>query len=133
MIEHTITTREARTANKLEERVKKTKASAHQRIMKDGTIQFRLDAENMERLLKIADDRGTGAGILARMWMLERLNIEGLNKETGVNARSWSEQLDQIQAQIPDGRWPELYHRQQGISHAFRRRSAKTSPLPRTR
>jgi hypothetical protein len=48
-------------------------------VVKDGTIQFRLDAENMERLLKLADERGTGIGVLARMWVLERLNKESFN------------------------------------------------------
>ncbi len=61
---------------RLAERVKKTRAAAHNRVVKDGTIQFRLDRENMERLLKLADARRTGAGVLSRMWVLERLNIE---------------------------------------------------------
>lgn len=61
---------------KLEERINKTRAAARDRVVKDGTIQFRLDAENMEKLLSVADDRRTGAGVLARMWVLERLKHE---------------------------------------------------------
>lgn len=30
----------------------------------------------MELLLRIADERETGAGVLARMWMVERLRAE---------------------------------------------------------
>lgn len=60
----------------LEERISKTKAAAHERVVKDGTVQFRLDAKNMERLLHVADDRRTGVGVLARMWVLERLQQE---------------------------------------------------------
>jgi len=61
---------------RLEDRARKTRAQAHERVIKDGTIQFRLDAENMERILGLADERRTGVGVLARMWVLERLNQE---------------------------------------------------------
>jgi hypothetical protein len=57
-------------------RIRQTKDAAHERVVKDGTIQFRLDAANMERLLKVADECQTGAGVLARMWVLDRLNNE---------------------------------------------------------
>jgi hypothetical protein len=86
---------------RLEERAAKTRASAHDRVVKDGTIQFRLDAENMERLLKLADERGTGTGVLARMWVLERLNKESFNNadilSTFVAA---TEQLAELQTQM---------------------------------
>lgn len=61
---------------RLEKRVRKTRALAHERIIKDATVQFRLDSEGMERLLTLADERRTGVGVLARMWVLERLNLE---------------------------------------------------------
>lgn len=58
----------------IKDRIKKTKEAARARVVKDGTIQFRIDAENMERLLKAADTCKTGAGVLARMWVIEHLN-----------------------------------------------------------
>ncbi len=61
---------------RLEDRARKTRAQAHERVIKDATIQFRLDADNMERILTLADERRTGVGVLARMWVLERLNQE---------------------------------------------------------
>ena len=60
----------------LEERIQKTRAAAHNRVVKDGTVQFRLDADNMEKILKLSDERRTGSGVLARMWVLERLKQE---------------------------------------------------------
>lgn len=85
----------------LAERAKRTKAAAHKRVVKDGTIQFRCDAENMERLLKLADERRTGAGVLARMWVLERLNKEtpaGTNTLSALMAAT--EQLSELQSQL---------------------------------
>jgi hypothetical protein len=60
----------------LQARVDKTRAEAHQRVVANGKIQFRLDPETMELLLRLADDRRTGAGVLARMWVCERLQHE---------------------------------------------------------
>ena len=61
---------------RLEQRASKTRTLAHERIIKDATVQFRLDSESMERLLNLADERRTGVGVLARIWVLERLNLE---------------------------------------------------------
>jgi len=114
---------------RLKERAKRTRSAAHERVIKDGTIQFRLDAANMERLLKLADDRRIGAGVLSRMWVLERLNHESATKSTTTsivfdapltseeiqlmravsrsvltpakaNKKSFAAQLTQLQAQI---------------------------------
>jgi hypothetical protein len=60
----------------LQARINKTRATAHKAIVSSGKIQFRLDPETMELLLKTADERGTGAGILARMWVIERLKAD---------------------------------------------------------
>src|SRR5277367_1804014 len=60
-------------AKQLVERAKKTSEAAHTRIVKDATVQFRLDQENMERLLKIADQQRTGVGVVCRNWVLDRL------------------------------------------------------------
>jgi hypothetical protein len=79
---------------KLKERARETKSAAHKRVIKDGTIQFRLDAENMERLLTLADKKRTGAGVLARMWVLDRLNKELLPYIDS------AEYLTQLQSQL---------------------------------
>jgi len=85
----------------LKERAQKTRIAAHKRVIKDGTVQFRLDAVNMERLLGLADEKRTGAGILARMWVLERLNKElGIVTQEAFAAKSLNERLMQLQTQI---------------------------------
>ncbi len=53
------------------------------RITKDGTVQFRLDSDKMELLNGVADERRMGAGVLARMWVLERLEREITGKGDG--------------------------------------------------
>jgi hypothetical protein len=60
----------------LQARIDKTRATAHKEVVAAGKIQFRLDAQTMELLLKTADERCTGAGVLARMWVIERLRAE---------------------------------------------------------
>jgi hypothetical protein len=60
----------------LQARIDRTRAEAHKDIVAAGKIQFRLDGETMELLLHTADARGTGAGVLARMWVVERLKAE---------------------------------------------------------
>jgi hypothetical protein len=57
----------------LAEKAKKTREAAHQRVVKDATVQFRLDQESMERLLEIADEQRTGVGVVCRNWVLDRL------------------------------------------------------------
>lgn len=41
-----------------------------------GTVQFRMDAEMMTLLTKVANHKRTPAGVLARMWVVERLHEE---------------------------------------------------------
>jgi hypothetical protein len=65
-------------AKRLAEKVEKTRIAAHQRVVKDAMIQFRLDQESMERLLKVADEERTGVGVVCRNWVLDRLQ----NKES---------------------------------------------------
>jgi hypothetical protein len=60
----------------LQARIDRTRTEAHKDIVAAGKIQFRLDSETMELLLRTADARGTGAGVLARMWVVERLKAE---------------------------------------------------------
>jgi hypothetical protein len=63
-------------STQLQARIEKTRADAHKEVVSAGKIQFRLDAETMELLLHTADERRTGAGVLARMWVVERLRSE---------------------------------------------------------
>lgn len=60
----------------LERQIEDLKSEAHNNVVDRGTVQFRLDAENMNRLLKEADRRGLGYGVLARQWTLEKLATE---------------------------------------------------------
>lgn len=60
----------------LQAKVDKTRADAHREAVAAGKIQFRLDPETMELLLRYADDHFIGAGVLARMWVKERLAQE---------------------------------------------------------
>jgi hypothetical protein len=56
--------------------IKKIRAESHARVLDRGLVQFRLDKNYMGELLKIADDKGLGYGVLARMWICERLEQE---------------------------------------------------------
>lgn len=60
----------------LQARIEQTRANAHREVVSSGKIQFRLDAKTMELLLRTADEKETGAGVLARMWVVERLKAE---------------------------------------------------------
>lgn len=51
---------------------------------KDGSVQFRLDADKLEALNKVAAQKRTGAGVLARMWVIERLEKEAGGKVAGI-------------------------------------------------
>ncbi|MBX9772156.1 MAG: hypothetical protein K2X29_12340 [Candidatus Obscuribacterales bacterium] len=51
---------------------------------KDGSVQFRLDADKLEALNKVAAQKRTGAGVLARMWVIERLEKETGGKVAGI-------------------------------------------------
>jgi hypothetical protein len=51
---------------------------------KDGSVQFRLDADKLEALNKVAAQKRTGAGVLARMWVIERLEKETGGKGAGI-------------------------------------------------
>jgi hypothetical protein len=57
-------------------RIDKMRAEAKKEVAVRGTVQFRLDEETMLRLIHIADLKKTPFGVLARMWMVERLSQE---------------------------------------------------------
>ena len=81
--------------------VEQTRTAAHKRVVKDGTIQFRLDANSIERLLYLADERKMGAGVLARMWVMEQLNKETENNIDTLSAFvSAADQLTKLQSQM---------------------------------
>ena len=60
----------------VETAMKNLKQQAHQRVLKRGLVQFRLDEDYMQKLLEIADGKGLGYGVLARTWLCERLKEE---------------------------------------------------------
>lgn len=53
---------------------------AHEKVLSRGLVQFRLDTDYMQRLLETADEKGLGYGVLARMWVCERLEQERRGK-----------------------------------------------------
>jgi hypothetical protein len=72
--------------NRLSARAKKTSAAATQRVIKDATVQFRLDQESMSKLLELADEQRTGVGVICRNWVLDRLQTGGGNPSiSGIN------------------------------------------------
>ncbi len=58
---------------------------------KDGSVQFRLDADKLELLNRVAAQKRTGAGVLARMWVIERLE-----KETGGKGTAGIEPMELV-------------------------------------
>lgn len=58
---------------------------------KDGSVQFRLDADKLELLNRVAAQKRTGAGVLARMWVIERLE-----KETGSKGAAGIEPMELV-------------------------------------
>lgn len=59
--------------NSVDAAMRRVKAEANNRVLERGLVQFRLDAANMQQLLDIADEKGLGYGVLARMWVCEQL------------------------------------------------------------
>jgi hypothetical protein len=60
----------------IETAMKNLRQEAHQRVLERGLVQFRLDEDYMQELLATADVKGLGYGVLARMWLCERLEQE---------------------------------------------------------
>lgn len=89
---------------KLQARFKKTQEAAHERVVQRGTIQFRLDAAGMENLLRLADACKTPAGVLARMWVMERLSQELDDKPSLESRLDRVEQLLKIKAIRPSSK-----------------------------
>lgn len=58
------------------DRVDRLRGEAKKNVTQRGTVQYRLDEETMSRLMKVADSKKTPVGVLARMWMVERLDLE---------------------------------------------------------
>jgi hypothetical protein len=64
------------------------KREAHAHVVSRGLVQFRLGKEHMEKLLKIADEKGLGYGVFARMCLCECLDRMGKEKgSSGFDSR----------------------------------------------
>ena len=88
----------------IEKAINAIKAEARENTAERGTVQFRLDTTSMCNLLKVADDKRTGFGVLARLWVLERLNQEmagSTSKGSDMNAQlsSIQESLQSVREQ----------------------------------
>jgi len=62
----------------VEEAMIELRQVAHERVLGRGLVQFRLERDYMQQLLEMADEKGLGYGVLARMWLCERLEQERL-------------------------------------------------------
>ena len=60
----------------LQKRIERTKADAHERVVKRGVMDFPADEEMMKQILDIARDKKLPAGLMVRSWVAERLIIE---------------------------------------------------------
>jgi len=60
----------------VEKQMNEIKEEAHESVLARGLVQFRLNRNSMQRLLETADAKGLGYGVLARMWLCERLEQE---------------------------------------------------------
>lgn len=61
-------------------RINELKAKAKKKIASRYTIQFRCDEELLFNLMTIADKKKLPVGVLARMWIAERLEEESFDK-----------------------------------------------------
>ena len=52
------------------------RAAARQRVVDRGIVAFRADPEMMQLLLQIAEKKRIPYGVLARSWVVERLDQE---------------------------------------------------------
>jgi hypothetical protein len=59
-----------------EDRAEKTKAAAKKRVIERGIVQFRADAEIMELLLAVAEEKRIPYGVMCRAWVVEKLRQE---------------------------------------------------------
>ena len=62
-----------------QERLTRLKIKARKELSVAGTVQFRLDEETMQLLMKAADKKKLPLGTLVRMWTVERLAAEGFS------------------------------------------------------
>lgn len=65
-----------KTKPSLAEQMQRTKEQAKKEVAFRGVVQYRVDEETMLRLMAIADKKKVPFGVLARMWMVERLDKE---------------------------------------------------------
>ncbi len=63
----------------IDKQMNEIRQEAHENVLARGLVQFRLDRKSMQRLLETADAKGLGYGVLARMWLCERLEQEQSN------------------------------------------------------
>ena len=61
---------------KLKKRIEKTRREATERVNKEALVQFRIEAHVLDALWAEANKRCLPVGVLARMWVLERLQQE---------------------------------------------------------
>lgn len=67
----------------LELAVKNLRKEAHNRVLKNEVMKFRLEENNLDRLLKLAKKLNKPAGALVREWVIEKLDqIEKGRKES---------------------------------------------------
>ncbi len=59
-----------------QKRLKQLKAVAHERVLKQEFVQFRVDAPMMDLLQKVADHKRKAVGVMLREWTEQKLADE---------------------------------------------------------
>jgi len=57
-------------------RIEKIRREATERVNRNAFVQFRIEPDVLDQLIKIANEKGAPVGTLARMWIIERLKQE---------------------------------------------------------
>ncbi|MBX9721612.1 MAG: BrnA antitoxin family protein [Candidatus Obscuribacterales bacterium] len=84
----------------LEKSKKNLKQTAKQAVAQRGSIQFRLDPEMMSILLETADKKRVPAGVLARMWIVERLELLQTGTDNSETLNNIMQRLKSIESKL---------------------------------
>jgi len=71
-----MTERKSHLSKDNQKRLAKLKAEAHERILKRDFVQFRVDEQMMDLLLKVANHKRQPVGVMIRDWVAQHLSEE---------------------------------------------------------
>jgi hypothetical protein len=73
---------EAKVSARTRAAVDKGRENIRQRSIERGLVQFRADAQFMEALYKVSDERKIPAGVLCRDWVWQKLQEQGVKAQS---------------------------------------------------